>query len=447
MPSPDENLTSYTPLSYKEDRTYFGGGGYVSGWISQGNAISLRRIRTTVSTSTPNFKTYKRFNRLPLHAYSKSIVVISDPSISWYADIRQEGSFSQRNDYIGNLSSLGCSFDGSSSAPDPYGSCVSKLLSEISLAKANTGVALAEAHKTADHVARTATRLFNAIRALKKGHLSEFGKALGVTTTRYQERSYGIKFSKAAGRLSPEDKRKLGSKGRKYTTEQTHSRITNLASETWLEYSYGWKPLLNDVYNHAEALANTLVQHELVVRHASAKSKTSAEFNVTDSIASAAVWTRKRKTVDNRFVKIGVSYRLPPDDIYALHAFGVTSPLVIAWEIVPFSFVADWFIPIGKALEQITATSGLIFHSGYHSLRNVQQVETSFEGGQLYGDPSSFNIVGHGSGKAHAFRMDIRRYELSAFPSPQPPEFKDPRSIAHGLSAIALLQSIFLKKK
>jgi hypothetical protein len=122
----------------------------------------------------------------------------------------------------------------------------------------------------------------------------------------------------------------------------------------------------------------------------------------------------------------------------------------VAWEIIPFSFVADWFLPVGKFLSHLTATSGLVFVNGYKAIRNVSTEEiiykgngtTTVIGGLRYGP-----VIGGGT--MSRFRMDQVRVKLDAFPAPQFPNFRDPRDgkdggIENALSAIALLQSLFL---
>jgi hypothetical protein len=38
---------------------------------------------------------------------------------------------------------------------------------------------------------------------------------------------------------------------------------------------------------------------------------------------------------------------------------GLTNPALVAWELVPYSFVFDWFVSVGGYLEALTATQGL----------------------------------------------------------------------------------------
>lgn len=47
-----------------------------------------------------------------------------------------------------------------------------------------------------------------------------------------------------------------------------------------------------------------------------------------------------------------------------LNQLGLVNPASLAWELIPWSFVVDWFIPIGPLLSVLTAPAGLIFISG-----------------------------------------------------------------------------------
>jgi hypothetical protein len=53
------------------------------------------------------------------------------------------------------------------------------------------------------------------------------------------------------------------------------------------------------------------------------------------------------------------TYRPSSDVISLLSNLGLINPLSVAWEVVPFSFVIDWFIPVNKWLNSLTADAGL----------------------------------------------------------------------------------------
>lgn len=44
---------------------------------------------------------------------------------------------------------------------------------------------------------------------------------------------------------------------------------------------------------------------------------------------------------------------------HELQQLGVTNPALFAWEVIPFSFVFDWFVGVGDYLEGLTALHGI----------------------------------------------------------------------------------------
>jgi len=50
-----------------------------------------------------------------------------------------------------------------------------------------------------------------------------------------------------------------------------------------------------------------------------------------------------------------------------MDSIGLVNPAAILWELVPYSFVVDWIVPIGQFLENISAGVGLRFLSGYRT--------------------------------------------------------------------------------
>lgn len=50
--------------------------------------------------------------------------------------------------------------------------------------------------------------------------------------------------------------------------------------------------------------------------------------------------------------------------------FGVTDPLLLAWELTPFSFVFDWFIDVGSWLEAMSSLNGWNVLTGFSACEN-----------------------------------------------------------------------------
>lgn len=130
--------------------------------------------------------------------------------------------------------------------------------------------------------------------------------------------------------------RQLGVPTRHWRASQLSLRDV---SGRWLEMQYAWRPLVSQSYEAAKALAAVTGPRVL-------------EFSA--SVAS------KRATYVSHFIPqifypVQVSYgkRLRAqlyEDVGLNRSLGLTNPAQIAWEVVPYSFVVDWFLPIGTYL-------------------------------------------------------------------------------------------------
>jgi hypothetical protein len=304
---------------------------------------------------------------------------------------------------------------------DPTNQALARLHQELSLSKGSLGVGIAEAGKTAQHLANTATRLVTAYRNLRKGRLGDFARDLGLTVQGREVRAFRNRYLRK---------------------QKFDSNVAQFAAQSWLEYSYAWKPLLSDMYAQAENLATYLTEHSYVVREARASAKTERTYFETVNQSSLLWKTTKRVKVMNRRSYV-VRYRIPEGAKTVANVFGLENPALIAWELVPFSFVADWFLPIGSFLEGLTAYRGLEFAGGTTTWTRRANIECTISllGGSgtnprqwtdnLKPEVATNQIVGK------------TRDVLTSFPEPRLPEFKDPRSFAHAASAISLIQSVF----
>lgn len=273
--------------------------------------------------------------------------------------------------------------------------------------------------QTTDMVASTASRIYRSVSALRKGNIPLAHYHLIHGTPRHNPISKRLSASKP------------------------------LASN-WLELQYGWKPLLQDIEGSMRSLAH-YVQDRPFIRtvRVSANSEDQISWPVefrnqaSDGTGIPAAWPA-----------IGHGYRLTQctsrlvvrfslqDNLKALMSqTGFTSPVNLAWEILPYSFVVDWFLPVGPYLESFSAFEGMIFLDG--SRTSFQRVTdfagVSFNGG-LVRSPTYTSRVRARYGREY---VTVTREKLTAFPSATVPEFKNPFSATHALNALALLRSVF----
>lgn len=184
-------------------------------------------------------------------------------------------------------------------------------------------------------IAKRSIQLVRALRWVRRGKFRRASDVLGIT-------------------LSQRAKKRLNQRDR-----------LDQFSENWLEFRYGFTPLLSDIYGAADYFArgSMLLKNQLIKLRTS---QTTFELNGVHSLASFNPWifdggqdySRVRSGAGVDYVIIDPEYRM-------LDAMGLKNPVSIMWELMPFSFVADWFTPIGKCIEEITAYAGLHFVGGY----------------------------------------------------------------------------------
>lgn len=152
-------------------------------------------------------------------------------------------------------------------------------------------------------------------------------------------------------------------------------KSSKTAAGLWLEYQYGWKPLLMDAHDASIALANLTDRwadqnHPQYVSASLSRSEISDLTVSLQGSPSIVGYGRRKDRVSKRcFIKYFVKDR----DLYSAASLGLLNPASLAWELLPFSFVADWFAPIGSYFDTLDAGIGLSFGSGFISTLSTRE--------------------------------------------------------------------------
>lgn len=191
------------------------------------------------------------------------------------------------------------------------------------------GVAIGESRETAEFIYQAITRSWKSYRHLRKGRVS---KAVETLTGRKN--------------LSWRD-------------------IPGVASNTWLAYVFGFRPLANDVYDAVKLLEDGFRgQNKVHVAKTNFRrewdDRIFSDFSAVGNTHFIEENARGFLTCSGK-----IFYEIDDADTANLDQLGLLNPAAVVWEVVPFSFVVDWFLPIGKYITSIVPPQGVTFKSGY----------------------------------------------------------------------------------
>lgn len=199
---------------------------------------------------------------------------------------------------------------------------LAKLAERIKGHSFDLGINIAEGKKTYEQILGNLTSIGKALVALKHGHPGQALRHLGVPRGSYSSpiRRRGVEVGRA----------------RNWRGELTTQDVTG----RWLEMQYGWLPLVSQSYEAAKALAAATGPRRL-------------KFYASVGNKSATYEGSQSPTVYTYPVSVTYGQRIHAElyeDVGLNRSLGLVDPLAIAWEVVPYSFVVDWFIPIGTYL-------------------------------------------------------------------------------------------------
>jgi hypothetical protein len=117
-------------------------------------------------------------------------------------------------------------------------------------------------------------------------------------------------------------------------------------------------------------------------------------------------------------------------------SLGLTNPVSLAWELLPFSFVVDWAWPLGDYFSQFDALAGVEV-KGY-SMSNLTKIRVKYEGRKPAGTNQIVNWDSY-------YRLTkLNRTASLSVPFATLPRVKDPfNSKEHVLNGLALLAGAF----
>jgi hypothetical protein len=211
------------------------------------------------------------------------------------------------------------------------------------------------------------------------------------------------------------------------------------AANGWLQWQYGWRPLLGDVYQAADESRRFCLGATSRFRGSKRENR---EVSTTQFHQIWPVGANQLVPVmvTGQFTQ-ACTINLALDDLngFDLARWTSLNPISIAWELIPFSFVADWFFDLGSMLR--ATETALLYNSRFKGGYVSELYRVELDGFVDFYQPPSGDCL---LNKVGSYRDDIQfqRTILSSYPLPRKPSVKVALGTERLLSAASLLRQM-----
>lgn len=231
-------------------------------------------------------------------------------------------------------------------------------------------VTVAEAHKSWDTIAKRASQLASIVSAVRKGDANTLNRIAGRASTRYPSR---VVLWDSERDLPITSRR--GNTVARYFHRRTVPRGTNPMNKPeklWLEYRYGWMPLVYDIVDTLKAIHADDMRASGPNTVKTARGKADTTYNRSTALTSNVGGITSlgvRSETHEYSIRGYILYRDLLGGVFRrLNDFGLFDVPRAAWELVPLSFVVDWFVPVGDYLAAIQPKYGVEVILSGHTL-------------------------------------------------------------------------------
>jgi len=162
------------------------------------------------------------------------------------------------------------------------------------------------------------------------------------------------------------------------------AEVTKHLGELWLSTAFGWQPLFHDVKDAAEGLASLLVRDRRTTVTGRGVNEGGGNIFTGNFLVPGTpfetAWTRDVTDIVTVRYKCGIkamSDRRLDGRILDTFGFGLAENFVpTVWELLPWSFLIDYFINVGEVLEAVTTDVSNVSWVN-KTVRRVQKMVTA----------------------------------------------------------------------
>jgi len=258
--------------------------------------------------------------------------------------------------------------------------------------------------------------------------------SLGVTfaemnqaVTMMRDRAIQLyRFSRAVRKFQFSDAASILKLGIRPKGVSRHKSFAN----NWLEFHFGWEPLIKDLYQSLDVYTRGLPPFK-------ASCMAQSVWNSYSGTSTGPIWSNSAH-IRVVYSKVGGTISVNNPNSYLMASLGLANPSVVAWELVPFSFVVDWFTTVGQCLSASTDFLGLTIINGY--------TVSGEKGSSLYKAFNAYNVAPNTLYReTHLSALRMKRATGIPTPTLMIRPYKT-MSITRAATAVALLVTVGLKR-
>jgi hypothetical protein len=296
-------------------------------------------------------------------------------------------------------------------ADDPvlYAKAYSEFREKVGAA-AELGAAIAQSQKAIDMIEKRVKQVYELAMTLKKGRL------LKITKRGRLIRHQAVPFD-----------------ARKSAKEM---------GGTVLEVLYGWLPMMGDIYSATEVLSREIRPKAMYAR------KKTVEHFPTNVSSSDGInrWDHTQTDRFEQHITIRAFIEIQNPNLDLVNRLGLINPATILWEVIPFSFIVDWFVNVQEVLGSLTDFEGAILKNPHRTTftkwrrSRREYTDYNYNSPVWSGPPSYFPFQRYTGTKTWLYSGVYCRRVVGSIPGPSLVlRGGNPLSPSRALASVALL--------
>lgn len=227
---------------------------------------------------------------------------------------------------------------------------------------------------------------------------------------------------------------------RGFTSWNRKKKSNNYQSltEGWLEYWMGWAPAMGDIYTALDVL-----QRPFPPQHISVARRYKAEYEERFDYPNYKSFEQVKH---EGVISVYGDLEITNYNLYLMNQMGLLNPLNTGYQIIPFSFVLNWFVNVEQCLKSLSDFAGVkLVNKGMGHYQSREGSKTV--------DRKEWDTAPDGSWYLKDVREDgsYTGYSRQRIPG-RVPEVQlivkfDRLSLSRAATAVSLLVEVFLRKR